>query len=67
MLLDPPTMVVPSALPLKLIYDVTGLRQNFALPSEIFCVRHWVSASHYREFVEKIIFGERDKSEKMNV
>jgi len=37
---DPRRMVVPSALPLKLICDVTGLWRNLALPSEIFCVRH---------------------------
>jgi len=32
-------MVVPSALPLKLICDVTRLWRNLP-PSEIFCVRH---------------------------
>ena len=37
---DPPRMVVPSALPLKLICDVTRLLRNFGPPSEIFCVRH---------------------------
>jgi len=36
-----PRMVVPSALPLKLIRDVTRFWRNFAPPSEIFCVRHW--------------------------
>ena len=39
---DPPRMVVPSALPLKLICGVTRLWRNFAPPSEIFCVRHWL-------------------------
>ena len=38
----PPRMVVPSALPLKLICDVTRLWRNLAPPSEIFCVRHWI-------------------------
>jgi len=37
---DLPSMVVPSALPLKLICDVTRLWRIFA-PPEIFCVRHW--------------------------
>ena len=34
----PPRMVVPSALPLKLICDVTQLWRNLP-PSEVFCVR----------------------------
>ena len=36
-----PRMVVPSALPLKLICNVTRLWRNLPPPSEIFCVRHW--------------------------
>jgi len=32
-------LVVPSALPLKLLCDVTQMWWNFAPPSEIFCVR----------------------------
>jgi len=38
---DPRRMVVPSALPLRLICDVTRLWRNLAPPSEIFCVRRW--------------------------
>jgi len=41
---DPYRMVVPSALALKLICDVTRLLRNLALPSEIFCVRHCLRA-----------------------
>jgi len=37
-----PRMVVPSALSLKLIGDVTRLWRNFAHPSESFCVRQSV-------------------------
>jgi len=39
---DPPRMIVPLALPLKLICDITRLWRNFAPISEIYCVRHWI-------------------------
>ena len=35
-------IVVPSALPLKLICDVTRLWRHFNTLSEIFCVCHWI-------------------------
>ena len=47
----PPRIVVPSALPLKLICDVTRVWRNLATPSEIFCVRHGLS------LLEKSIIG----------
>jgi len=39
---DLPTVVVPSALPLKLICDVTRFWWHFVLPLEIFCIHHWM-------------------------
>jgi len=39
---DLPRVVVPSALPLKLICDVTRFWWHFVLPLEIFCIHHWM-------------------------
>ena len=47
----PPRIVVPSALTLKLICDVTRLWQNFDPPSEYFCVCHcYATVGEYNSF-----------------
>ena len=46
-----PRIVLPSALPLMLICDVTRLWQNFAPPSEIFCVRHWTHSCFFSQSI----------------
>ena len=51
MSLDPHIMVVPSALPLKLIWDVTYCDETSHTPSEIFCVPHYFDLISFNLFV----------------